>query len=341
MYSTCVFCHGALGQNQEIEQFPVGRRLAFDAAKGRLWVVCPACERWNLSPLEERWEAIEECERRFRDARKRVSTENIGLARIADGTDLVRIGAPLRPEFAAWRYGDQFGRRRRRRLLGAAAGVSALGAVAAGGAALGLSVGGFWYLLYSFGRDAVFGDPDAVVARLGPAGLADQVRRKDLGTLAVAPGDRPGEWRLRLQVQREWLSVTGPQATKTLETLLPHVNRYGASASLVRSSVQRIEEAGGPEPYLETAMARAVRWARQAGYYQEFQLRDLHTPDRLALEMALHEEAERRALEGELRALAERWQEAEEIAAVADDMFLSDRVLAWFERLRGERRKSS
>ncbi len=49
-----------------IEHFPVGRRLAFDAAKGRLWVVCHHCGRWNLSPLEERWEAIEECERLFR-----------------------------------------------------------------------------------------------------------------------------------------------------------------------------------------------------------------------------------------------------------------------------------
>ena len=58
MYATCLFCNRPLGHNESIEHFPVGRRLAFDAAKGRLWVVCPACERWNLTPLEERWEAI-------------------------------------------------------------------------------------------------------------------------------------------------------------------------------------------------------------------------------------------------------------------------------------------
>jgi hypothetical protein len=40
--------------------------------------------------------------------------------------------------------------------------------------------------------------------------------------------------------------------------------------------------------------------------------------DRLALEMAAHEDAERRALEGELTALQEAWREAEEIAAIAD-----------------------
>ena len=38
----------------------------------------------------------------------------------------------------------------------------------------------------------------------------------------------------------------------------------------------------------------------------------------LALEMALHEETERRAMEGELAALTEMWRQAEEIAAIAD-----------------------
>src|SRR5512146_3004787 len=105
MYTTCLFCHSDLGSNDEVEAFPVGRRLAFDAAKGRLWVVCRRCERWNLTPLEERWEAIEKCERRFRGTRIRASTDNIGLARLPDGLDLIRIGRALRPEIAVWRYG--------------------------------------------------------------------------------------------------------------------------------------------------------------------------------------------------------------------------------------------
>src|SRR3954469_14036987 len=117
MYSTCIFCHSDLGRNESIEPFPIGGRLAFDAARGRLWVVCRKCERWNLTPVEERWEAIEECERLFRDTRLRVSTDNIGLARLREGLELVRIGEPQRPEMAAWRYGDQFGRRRTRHLL--------------------------------------------------------------------------------------------------------------------------------------------------------------------------------------------------------------------------------
>lgn len=65
MYRNCIYCAGDLGSNEIIEEFPVGRRPAFDGARGRLWVVCRRCERWNLSPLEIRWEAIEECERRY------------------------------------------------------------------------------------------------------------------------------------------------------------------------------------------------------------------------------------------------------------------------------------
>ena len=101
MYSTCLHCNAELGRNDVVEHFGVGRRLAFDQAKGRLWVVCPSCQRWNLTPLEERWEAIEECERLFRATRLRTSTDNIGLGRAAGGIDLVRIGTPQRKEIAA------------------------------------------------------------------------------------------------------------------------------------------------------------------------------------------------------------------------------------------------
>src|SRR5215208_1146468 len=138
MYRTCLFCSSALGSNEAVEHFPVGRRLAFDAAKGRLWVVCRKCERWNLTPLEERWEAIEECERAFRATRLRVSTDQIGLARLKEGLELVRIGEPQRPEMAAWRYGDQFGRRRRRQYLMGGGVVLIVGAIVVAGPMMGV-----------------------------------------------------------------------------------------------------------------------------------------------------------------------------------------------------------
>src|SRR5438552_2100063 len=86
---------------------PVGRRLAFDPAKGRLWVVCKHCGRWNLTPFEVRWEAVEDCERLSRSTRLRVTTANVGLAQPIWGFELVRIGTALRPEIAAWRYGTK------------------------------------------------------------------------------------------------------------------------------------------------------------------------------------------------------------------------------------------
>src|SRR5688572_15371300 len=113
MYPDCLFCSAPFGRNDAIEGLQVGRRLAFDSARGRLWVVCRRCGRWNLTPIEDRWEPLEQCERSFRDTRVRTSSTNIGLARLDDGAELIRIGAPLRNEFAAWRYGSRFLRRHR------------------------------------------------------------------------------------------------------------------------------------------------------------------------------------------------------------------------------------
>jgi hypothetical protein len=56
---------------------------------------------------------------------------------------------------------------------------------------------------------------------------------------------------------------------------------------------------------------------------------------RLALEMVTHEDDERRALQGELAALEERWKEAEEIAGISDNMFLPSSVTDWMSRIRG------
>jgi hypothetical protein len=58
--------------------------------------------------------------------------------------------------------------------------------------------------------------------------------------------------------------------------------------------------------------------------------------DRLALEMAAHEDGERRALEGELVTLEEAWREAEEIAAIADRLLFPEALENLFLKLKGE-----
>jgi len=339
MYSTCLFCAQDLGANERIEHFPVGRRLAFDAAKGRLWVVCYQCGRWNLSPLEERWEAIEECEREFRGTLVRVSTSNIGLARLSDGLELIRIGHPLRPEFAAWRYGRHFGTRRRKAQYVAGAGVAAA-AVAA--AALGpaiapaLSLGaisivvipGITTIMGVFpivgmlaARDYI--QHDRVVARLAANKRVVTVRAKHLGDVELSVQGHEGPASLVVPHDRGWTEFSGAAAMHATGVLIAGANRYGADSTRVQDAVQAIEDAGDAGGFLSAASARngwrGGRTMSVMNMYRGLGAMHLSATERLALEMSVHEETERRAMEGELAALENAWRDAEQIAAICDD----------------------
>src|SRR5688500_4040998 len=196
MYATCIHCHASLGANAAVEAFPVGRRLAFDARRGRLWAVCDACGRWNLSPLEERWEAIDACERLFRDTRVRVSTGNVGLARLREGLELVRVGEPLRPELAAWRYGRQYARRRWQAAARGALGIGAAGGFVAASVLVPMvaAVGVFAAVatLPAFAANRI----DRPLTRLGRRGVANfDVRRADLDNARLAVAERGEGWR--------------------------------------------------------------------------------------------------------------------------------------------------
>ena len=345
MYSTCLFCNQPLGTNSAFESFPIGRRLAFDAAKGRLWVVCRKCERWNLSPLDERWETIEQAEQRYSETRKRVATGEIGLARLSDGTELVRIGEPLRPEFAAWRYGDQFGRRRRRQLLIAGGGIAALGGLVIGGATFGVSIGGFGWAISQFGRVLVQGSDETIVARVRTdAGDKLAVRRRHLAESSISRGS-DGTLALDLRYKNGQSRFEGPEAMRIASIVVPKVNRFGGTRHSVAMAVSHIESVGGPERYVEQVARRgeavtAVQGKRhrfgRKGRVGKTGLYGLAPVERIGLEMALHEDAERRAMAGELALLEAAWRDAEEIAAIADDMFLPENVKASMERLKGK-----
>lgn len=339
MYSTCLICNQSLGANETVEHFPIGRRLAFDARKGRLWVVCHHCGRWNLSPLEERWEAIEECERAFRGTLVRVSTDNIGLARMADHTELIRIGSPLRPEFAAWRYGQNFGRRRRQTHYVAGAG---LAAAAVAGIALGptlapaLTAGALSIVIFP-GLTTVMGvvpmvgvlaardyiQHDRVVARLTHDRRVLTVRAKHLGSAQLETSRDGGETRLNVQHETGWAEFEGTSAIQATGVLISGANRFGAPNARVNDAVRQIEQAGDAHGFLSAAAARASwrssRILSLVNSYRGLGAMRLSGTERLALEMAVHEEHERRALEGELAVLEAAWRDAEEIAQIADD----------------------
>jgi len=353
MYATCLFCQKDLGRNESFETFPVGRRLAFDGAKGRLWVVCSHCERWNLTPLEERWEAIEQAERYYRDSKRRVATDNIGLSKLRDGTTLVRIGDPLRPEFAAWRYGDQFGRRRRRQVAIAGAGLAALGVLVVGGVTAGVGIGGFGWIISRAGMGIVRGSGETVVAKIkAPNGETLRVRRRHLLETSIEPGaHEPLAVNLRYAGGQTYFE--GAQAMHVASRIIPAANRFGGSKETVANAVEQIEHEGSADAFLErlasvAAVTTRPKFSSVAGSSLTRRQRRvqrwnndwstgvfaMNTVQRLALEMALHEQAERAAMEGELQALEAAWREAEEIAAISDSLLVPTTVDQAFEDIK-------
>lgn len=331
MYSTCLFCTQPLGRNAVLESFPVGRRLAFDPAKGRLWVVCTTCRRWNLTPLEERWEAIEDAERRFRDTKLRMSTGQIGLARLAEGLELVRVGAPQRPEIAAWRYGEQFSRRRRKQLV--VGGSIAAGAtlVAFGASLLGVSSLVAFEAASIVRSGARDGFRNSTAARVRASnGRLVRVRRKDLVHSQLLRGD-DGGMAFHLRSAGGDVTLSGEDARAAARRIFPAINRRGGTSEDVSLAVARLEHAGDTERFLAETAERGTRLTREGG------LLSLSTSLGLAIEMALHEEQERIALEGELEALEEAWREAEEIGAIADSLFLPESVERALRALKGAR----
>lgn len=365
MYRTCMHCLRSLEANVVIEAMPVGRRLAFDAARGRLWIVCRGCERWNLTPFEERWEAIEQCERAFRGTTVRVSTDHIGLARLPDGTELVRIGAPQRPEFAAWRYGDQFGRRRRRSLLltggvAAGAGVALGGAVAAGAGILAALpflqlLNAAMIISTTHQTRRHFPLPDGGV--FVPVGMTRLIGGGpdgwgvDVGYAALRTGNDPRplpRW-FHASMSGEGkneqgrVQLYGNDALPVLRWAMPLVNRRGAGASMIAEGVRLVADAGGPARYPVWAAGRMREWAARASWGDTGALDTMPRAARLAFEMAMHEESERQAMEGALAQLARAWADAEQIAAIADDLLLPTSVferVASFKRTLGARRQS-
>jgi hypothetical protein len=334
MYRTCIFCSGDLGTNEAVEAFPVGRSIAFDAWKGRLWAVCRRCGRWNLAPLEERWEAVEAAEKRFRDSRLRVQSENIGLCKLPDGTRLIRVGEAMPGELAAWRYGDQLVRRRRQYLIAGAATAAAAVAVMGGVLALGIGggLGGFWTFAAQAWEDRQSRKViHRVPAALSPTGQVMSIRRWHVqgarleqaaggGDIALRVPDVDREkrktdgWgRLKFGTGRELL-LPGAEARLVLSRAMVAVNKKGASRDRVGDAVRLIEHARSADEYLRQAAARGGVLGKRQGMEKQ----QLTPVGALALEMALHDESERRALQGELGALEAAWKQAEEIAAIAD-----------------------
>jgi hypothetical protein len=272
MYHHCIFCSRALGVNDTLEEFPVGRSVAFDAWKGRLWAICTSCGRWNLAPIDERWEAVEAAERLFRDARVRVQSENIGLTRARDGTRLIRIGEALPGEVAVLRYGGELIRRRRAHYWGVGAAVAGAGITAAAGLPLLLAAGLPATLLVNSAqlaswaaqrraRRKVIQTIDAVDS---PTGAPLIIRREHLYDALLERGTDEQELVLRLppsiarhsgRDSRYWdpgeamLTLRGASAQRTLARAMTDYNARGATQHDVGQALERLTAAGTADEY--------------------------------------------------------------------------------------------
>ena len=343
VYSACLFCHSDLGRNDVIAALDIGRRLAFDPLKGRLWVVCTDCGRWNLTPFEERWEAVEDCERLFRATRLRVATDNVGLAQPRWGFELVRIGKALLPEIAAWRYGSKLLTRHT--------------SIAAYAQSIGVSH-------KTVMRLRTIPRRHEVLARIPHGGTRVTVRYAHLPDAQLYRPDRDEIWRLQVRHDRGVSMLEGREAMKAARTILTALNDGKAPESMVRAAVAKLDEAGNTQNFFGriSTLALSTSWGRRpalpagngnpapiadqslaerlivrlttrsfwsrggTGSEERTPLHWIPDVDRLALEMAANEDAERKALAGELEQLEEAWREAEEIAAIADHLLDDEAV---------------
>lgn len=327
MFTRCLFCHQPLTPNEEIAHFPVGNRIAFDPGRGRLWAICQACRRWNLAPIEERWEALEELDKVATDKGRLLSqTDNISLIR-AGPIELVRVGQARLVEEAWWRYGKELQSRQKAYRMGSwiEVGAAMAIAIATGGGAVFYGASG--QLVNNFRRWREFGSTAWRGSIQCPhcGTMLRSLSFKQTRNLIVTPDDgesfalqllcphcdpipRPFTRAAPKAVDRPTLD--GVAAEHLLRRALAWRHFAGASEKIVRSATAAIENAGSPAD-----LARKV--AGRGMYLQQID----HKKNRIeaiGLEIALNDETERRLLELELEELEERWREEEEIAAIAD-----------------------
>jgi hypothetical protein len=251
--------------------------------------------------------------------------------------ELVRIGLPLPTDFAAWRYGDQFGRRGRSTLY-KAAGIVTLGAAAVVG---GMTIGAFSLgaiLLYPrLERFRENQRRNRFIARV-PRWTGDPftVRGEDLAAVRLVPDrEADGGWKLMFAHDAGDEMLVGAEAINALALLTPRINIGGAPGRTVRQATRRLEAFDDVTQYL----LPAAHVAEFRGPGQK-NVANLPLATRLAIEMAANDENERHAMEGDLGLLELDWKEAEEIAAIADGLLVPEGVEERLEEMRRDGSKA-
>src|SRR6185436_10824302 len=174
-------------------------------------------------------------------------------SRLREGLELVRIGSPQRPEMAAWRYGDQFGRRRVRYMTYTIGAGVVVAGVVFGGPLLGFGsvLGGGWGLvqgtnaLIKAARDRVVRTRVAVPGYDKPT----TIRGKDIKRIVIGAGEDGISLRLPYDLgggQRTEVIMHGDEAMRVAGTILPAVNVKGGSKEQVQTAVNYLEQSPDP-----------------------------------------------------------------------------------------------
>lgn len=307
MFRSCAFCNTAFDGDGGPSGLGVGRRIAFDEWKGRLWVVCPRCSRWNLTPFDDRLERIEAVARAAQAGRIAASTDQVALIRW-ERYDFVRVGKPPRVELATWRYGERLRNRQRERmkvvvpLTVAAIGLGIVANVAAGGG-FGVIVWNIhravdWVYLRIVGSRRVSLTESPICGRCGSI---MELRARHVQYARVVP-DTHADMGVLLSCPRcrqEGAQLTGIEAVQVLRQGLTYLNLVRGGRRRAEDAAREVDRVGGPDRLLRDVAQR------------ELTLRSLRPERGLAVEMAVDERAEVSELELQ-------WREAEEIADIAD-----------------------
>lgn len=204
-------------------------------------------------------------------------------------------------------------------ILYGAAGVVVVGGIVAGGAAAGLLSGAGLYQIPNLFNAIVNG---RTLVKIRPEdGRVIKLKRPDLLGTRVRPSDDEQGFRLQIRKKKKKTWYEGSEARRFAGMILPKLNAMGGTGDTVGDAVGLIETDGHPERFLVN-IAKGQRFEDKKGV--PGYVNKMPKPHKLALEMALHEEQERRALEGELWLLEKAWEEAEEIADISDKLFLPE-----------------
>lgn len=321
VFSRCLFRRRRFPRWDEPAGVPDAGRLAYDPGLLRLWQVCEHCHRWSLVPLGDRLENILWLERRVRD-RGRLLAQTANVALIESGELLVvRVGRAALPEQAWWRYGRSL-LRRQAALRSPQARISAYtyGVMGRLGERIGLldhgpsiqwddSPGTEMLRWWHFGWASWFGRARCPscnsVLRALPFDLSPWLYPivGERGELAVGvPCQRCDPW-----TPEKVYRIEGSEAEHLLRRVLAYLHFAGASDAGVRDAAAAIQNTGSPAAYV-----RALAGARSS-------LWKMGPTRTLALEIALNEAIERRALTAEALAFEETWRREEELAQIVDE----------------------